>query len=70
MSTIKDDGCELCRAGTFSTQWPPAEHIAVSPESDIYLRRCEHCGTFWVISEGDSFTIDQEKAKLDFPDAF
>ena len=70
MNDIVRDGCELCRKGSFTTQWPPAEHIATSPESDIYLRRCGQCGTLWVISEGDSYTINEEKAKLDFPDAF
>jgi len=65
-----EDGCEICGRGTFTSQWPPAEHIASSPESDRYLRRCEQCGTFWVISEGESHTVDEEKAKTDFPDAF
>ena len=63
-------GCDLCRKGSFTRQWPPAEHIATSPESDRYLRRCEQCGTFWVISEGDAYTVDEQQAMVDFPDAF
>ena len=67
----KDEvGCELCRRDAFTSQWPPAEHIASSPENDSYLQRCEKCGTFWVISEGESNVVDEEKAKVDFPDAF
>ena len=66
----KKDGCELCEKGMFTSQWPPAEHIASSPENDMYLRQCEECGTFWVIGEGESYSIDEEKAKIDFPDAF
>ena len=70
MEKENTEGCALCRGGNYTTQWPPAEHISASPESDIYLRRCGQCGSFWVISEGDSYIIEEEQARLDFPDAF
>ena len=70
MVMTQQGGCDKCRRGTFTSQWPPAEHIAASPESDRYLRRCGECGTFWVISEGESYIIEEERAERDFPDAF
>lgn len=70
MNEKKTTGCDLCRRETYSKQWPPPERLAAMPQGDVFLHRCSACGTFWVFDDSGAHIVEEEQARLDFPDAF
>jgi hypothetical protein len=69
MKSFEESGCDECRRGVLTGQWPPPTEIAVS-DGPIFLHRCGKCGVYWETNLRKSHAIDEVEARRKFPKTF
>jgi hypothetical protein len=70
LNTETKHGCEECRRGAYSGQWPPPARVATHEDGPTFLHKCEICGAYWHFDLRFATPISEERAKSLYPSFF
>ena len=70
MEEWSSKGCEKCRQGVLSSQWPPPTRISTHATGWAFLHRCAECDSYWEFNVREAHAISEAEARQSYPEAF